>query len=134
MKLSILICSVNSRAYFLHRIISLIEPQLVDGVEIVVDLDDAVKVLGQKRNDLLARAKGEYIVFVDDDDIVPAYYVKETMKALESNPDCTGFKGVKTDRSRNPKTFIHSIRYTEWREDKEYYYRTPNHWNAVKKE
>ena len=133
-KLSILICSLNSRQYFLDRILSLIEPQVVDGVEIIIDQDATIKVLGTKRNDLMARAKGDYIVFIDDDDIVPAYYVKETMKALESNPDCTGFKGIRTAKSLYPKIFIHSIKYTKWWEDKKYYYRCPNHWNAVKRE
>jgi len=132
-KLSILICSVSCRKYFLDRILSLIEPQLVDGVEIITDLDDA-KILGTKRNDMMQQANGEYIVFVDDDDIVPAYYVKETIKALESNPDCTGFKGIRTAKSKDPKIFIHSNTYSEWFEDTNYYYRSPNHWNAVKKE
>ena len=134
MRLSILICSLHSRQYFLDRILSLIEPQIVDGVEIIIDQDDAVKILGQKRNDLMARAKGDYIVFIDDDDLVPAYYVREIMNAIETNPDCTGFKGIRTAKSRNPKTFIHSNRYSKWSEDNKYYYRIPNHWNAVKRE
>ena len=132
-KLSILICSVSCRKYFLDRILSLIEPQLVNGVEIITDLDDK-KILGTKRNDMMQQANGDYIVFVDDDDVVPAYYVRETMKALESNPDCTGFKGIRTVKSKDPKIFIHSNKYSEWFEDKEYFYRSPNHWNAVKKE
>jgi len=133
MKLSILVCSIHSRKYFLDRLMSLLEPQLIEDVEIVIDTDNALKILGTKRNDLVMKAKGDYIVFVDDDDIVPAYYVSETMKALKTNPDCVGFKGERTAKSRNPKVFIHSIKYSEWSEDRQFYYRMPNHWNAVKR-
>lgn len=137
MRLSILICSLNSRQYFLDRILSLIEPQidkLTDKVEIIIDQDNAIKIIGKKRNDLMARAKGDYIAFVDDDDLVPAYYIEETMRAIKTNPDCIGFKGIITTKSINPKTFIHSNRYAKWGEDEKYYYRTPNHWNAVRRE
>jgi len=133
-KLSILICSLYSRQYFLDRILSLVEPQVVEGVEIIIDQDKAVKILGTKRNDLLQKANGDYIVFVDDDDIVPAYYVSETMKAIATKPTCTGFKGIMTRRMKNPKIFIHSLKYTHWHEDSKFYYRMPNHWNAVKRE
>ncbi len=134
MRLSILICSLDERKYFLDRILSLVNPQ-IDGadVEVLVDLDNREKTIGKKRNDLLDRAKGDYVCFVDDDDIIPSYYIKEIMQALTTSPDCVGFKGVITTNNQNPRTFIHTLSCEKWHEENGRYYRCPNHWNPIKR-
>ena len=59
-KFSILVCSVEKRKHFLDRLKSILEPQLTDEVELLVDLDSGQKTIGQKRNDLLEKAQGDY--------------------------------------------------------------------------
>ena len=45
----------------------------------------ARSTIGEKRNWLLEQAKGEYVVFVDDDDLVTNNYVQSIMKRMNTN-------------------------------------------------
>ena len=134
MKLSILIPSLEKRAHLLQRLLSTLEPQLTKDIEIIKDIDKGEKKIGEKRNDLIARATGEYIAFIDDDDNVPSYYIEEILKALKTNPDCVGFRGIMT-YTNNPgrvETFNHHLGshyYTEGLT----HYRYPNHLNPMKR-
>lgn len=134
-KLSVLICSLESRKRFLDRLLERINPQTNnDQVEIIIDVDKGERTIGKKRNDLLHKAKGSYISFVDDDDLVAPDYVKRIIEATRTDPDCVGMEGIITFDGRNPKKFIHSLRYREWFEKKGIYYRNPNHLSPVKRE
>ena len=77
MKLSILICTLPERKAYLARLLGILSPQVIQGkVEVLTDdTPRGVITTGQKRNNLLNRAKGKYIVFIDDDDMVPGHYV-----------------------------------------------------------
>lgn len=135
MKLSILIPSLENRAHLLRRLLINLESQTTDNVEIILDVDKGIKKIGEKRNDLIARAKGEYIVFIDDDDNVPSYYIDEILKALKTNPDCVGLKGILT-YTNNPnrvETFLHYLG-SNYYTDGITHYRYPNHLNPMKRE
>lgn len=93
---SILICSLDCRAHLLHRLLDCLKPQLTDDVEIVVATDNGELSIGDKRNDLLAAARGEYVCFIDDDDLVSADYVARILDALEARPDAVGFWARRT--------------------------------------
>jgi hypothetical protein len=112
---------------------SLIDPQMQEGVEFLIDEDNREKTIGTKRNCLLDKAEGDYIVFVDDDDIVPGYYVSQIIAALKTRPDVVGINGIITVCDRNPKPFIHTMECERWHEKDGVYYRCPNHWNPVKR-
>jgi len=87
-----------------------------------------------KRNELLAQANGMFTVFVDDDDEVSKDYILAIITAIKSNPsiDCIGIKGKLISKSLRDKEFIHSIKYTEYSEDEQFYYRPPNHLNPIR--
>ena len=133
-KLSILICSLASRADKLQRLMNVLQPQINDSVELLVKTDNGEMPIGKKRNLLLEEASGAYIAFVDDDDLVSEDYVKKILEALESNPDCCGIQGIITFQGQGPRMFIHSLKYKEWFEQNNIYYRCPNHLNPVKRE
>jgi glycosyltransferase involved in cell wall biosynthesis len=134
-RLSILICSLNARAALLASLRSVLDPQLTEEVEVIVNVDDGQLAIGDKRNALLAAATGDYIAFVDDDDLVRTTYVQNILLASRSNPDCIGIEGViTTDGNPNGRLFIHSLRYHIWFEDNGIYYRNPNHLSPVKRE
>jgi len=40
--------------------------------------------IGAKRNQLLHRAKGDYVAFVDDDDLVSSDYVNKVLSAVST--------------------------------------------------
>lgn len=137
MKLSILIPTLPERHGLLKRLENVLLPQLVEGVEIVKDDRPRGISTGQKRTELISRANGEHVCFIDDDDMVSVYYVSEIMKALESNPDCVTFDGWMTTNggSRVDWSIKLGERY-EARRDGDgitRYYRFPNHLCPIRK-
>jgi glycosyltransferase involved in cell wall biosynthesis len=92
--LSILICSVDieERQDKLKKLISELNRQIAKNyaeqiVEIIVDVDNMQKSVGQKRNDLINKANGEFICFIDDDDFVSENYLSTILYHLNSGID-----------------------------------------------
>lgn len=137
MKFSILICSLQKRKCLLRRLINILDPQIdkyKSDIEILTDIDNGKLSIGQKRNKLIKKASGKYIAFIDDDDLVFSNYIDKIMIALESNKDCCGLEGIITTNGRDPRVFIHSIKYNRWFTKRRIYYRSPNHLNPVKRQ
>lgn len=135
MILSILICSLTKRYSSLKALIKTLgfHPR----VEILVEMDDGQMSTGAKRNILLKKAVGEYVAFIDDDDMVVPSYISNVLAALESGPDAVGMFGyISTDNQEQ----------IEWRISKDYdyitifengkkvYLRYNNHLSPVKRE
>jgi glycosyltransferase involved in cell wall biosynthesis len=97
--------------------------------------DDAKLTTGEKRNNLLNQASGDFIVFVDDDDDVDNNYVDEILKVIIENPniDCIGINGLITFDGNRSKPWSISIQHGHWYETDEMYLRTPNHISPVRR-
>jgi len=135
MKLSILICSLEERCKQLINLLTDLYKQVTPEVEVLTNIDNRQKTTGAKRNELLLRAKGDYIAFVDDDDKVAENYISRILEAVRTNPDCVGMEGFITFTSKGiTKKFIHSIQYNTWFEKDGIYYRCPNHLSPVRRE
>lgn len=134
-KLSILVCSIEKRKNFLDRLTSIIQPQLDKhlDVECITASDSGGMKIGEKRNFLIKKARGEYIAFVDDDDIVSNDYVERILAALHSNPDVVVFDVFRFDNGREDRIVKYGIEYLKDYHDKKAYYRLPNHLMCVKK-
>ena len=134
MKLSILICSLDQRYSLLIGFLKSLQKQVLDNkeVEVLVFINNGRRTIGTIRNKLVSHAKGEYVCFVDDDDIIPEYYIKEILKNTKNNPDCVGFFGTISIDGKNKRKFIHSIKYKNWFELNGIFYRCPNHLNPIK--
>lgn len=131
MILSVLIPTLPERGHLLQRCAEHIgnHPE----VEIVIDNRGREVTTGQKRNDLIDRAQGEYVVFVDDDDFVQPGYLNEILHAIKSGyPDCVTFNGFYTE-DRGPRiNFV--IKLGEAYEMRNgIVYRWPNHIVPMKK-
>jgi len=132
--LSILICTIPSRKHFLARLRTILNDQVIpwfEEVEILIDGREHESI-GAKRNALLDRAKGKYLCFCDDDDRVVRDYISLLMEGIEKDVDCCSLTGIITENSKNPKTFIHSLQYTDWFEKDGRYFRSPNHLNCIR--
>jgi hypothetical protein len=132
--LSILICSLVSRRKSLHVLMK----QLMIArqhshlrVEILTDIDKGEKSIGQKRNDLVARAKGKYCCFIDDDDQITTDYLKEIQYCLSASPDCVSMMGMYYKNGEKQKPFVHSLSFRGYSEDNDAFYRPPNHLNPI---
>jgi glycosyltransferase involved in cell wall biosynthesis len=138
MRLSILIPTIEKRLGMFNRLFFelnfQIEMQNAFGIVEILHDNDENKSIGKKRNDLLERATGDYVCFIDDDDIICNDYLRIVLKALQSNPDNLSLKGVITTDGNDPKIFEHSIKYKEYRttENVITYERYPNHLNTIK--
>jgi len=122
LKLSILIPSLNTRN--VGRLISQLNPQLTDEVELLCMIDNKNRTLSEKRNELTALSKGKYISFVDDDDDVSADYVESILQAIEHDPDVVVFD-VQVNLNWTSKNAYYGIQFTH--EDGELCYtRKPN--------
>jgi len=133
-KLSILTVTLKQRMPVFENLARVLKTQANSSVEMLAVCDSGEKTIGAKRNELLEAAKGDYVVFVDDDDMVSPFYVFGILEAIKQNPDCCGIEGIITIRNVGPKKFIHSIQYQDWFEKDDIYYRCPNHLNPIKRE
>ena len=130
--LSVLTCTLYSRSSLFLKLNEHLKKQTkkYPQVELLANLDNGEKSIGEKRNELLRSAKGEYVVYVDDDDMVSDDYLYQILKAIHyKKTDCYGIVGYILK-----KRFIHSLKYKEWFKDNETYYRCPNHLNPIKKD
>lgn len=102
-KLSIIIPYYNTKVYT-DELLACLDPQIRDGVEVLV-IDDGsskafvtgyewCKVIRKKnsgpaatRNVGIEKSKGDYLVFIDSDDLVAPNYVKSILQKIESEPD-----------------------------------------------
>lgn len=136
-KLSILTCTLYNRNDKFKILNNHLKTQVKyrPEVEMIANIDSGQKSIGQKRNELLCAAKGEYIVFVDDDDWVSDDYVARILTAIsQHSPDCCGIVGTINIRNAIKTKFVHSIKYDQWYNESGIYYRCPNHLNPVKKQ
>lgn len=134
MMLSILICHLPTRD--MNKLISILEKQLTGECELHIDSRIDVTT-GRKRGDLLKKATGKYVVFIDDDDMVPEYYVSEMLTACASDCDCVAINGIMTTDGQHETKWLLSKDYQnhDAREgNKMVYYRHTNHITAVKRE
>lgn len=133
--LSILICSVTNRVKtFLPRLLSVLEPQLNDNVEVLISVDNKKRTVGEKRNDLVNQSAGKYVVFVDDDDMVSSDYVYSLVEAQKENTDVITFDANRYVNDVFDKQVKYGVQYRKDSEDQKYYYRIPNHLMCFKRD
>ena len=123
---------------------SVLMPQrdrFINEVEIITASDEGETPIGAKRNALIVNANGEYITFVDDDDVVSEDYVELVLKAIEDKPDVVGIHLLHFEDGVHRGLTYHSLKYDHWWDEVnkdnpqlKNYYRNPNHLNPVRKE
>ena len=97
-------------------------------VEIIALLDNRKSTIGRKRNAATSIARGDYVVFVDDDDDVAEDYVDSLLDAIDrgDQADCIVFDAWVTWNGNAGKLCRYGIEYED--EDRaDAYYRQPNH-------
>ena len=100
-----------------------------DQVQIITIADDGQLSVGEKRNQAVDQAKGEYISFIDDDDMVTPIYVKKILNAIKAKPDVVELIGY---IPHYDLLFIHNIKCGGHFKKDGIQYRTPNHLNPVR--
>ena len=110
--------------------------QRTDEIEILTFADDGMITTGRKRNDLVAKAQGLYVVHIDDDDMIAPTYIADILEAAKQNPDCITFNGWMETDGHNRTEFRLGLGYpytavTE--RSSIVYLRYPNHITPIRK-
>lgn len=141
-KLSILIPTLQSREATLLKTVNLLNRQIVDcdafkDIEILIDTDNRETPTGEKRNRLIEKAKGKYVVFFDDDDEPLESYIFLIMTAIDNDPDVIPLNGYMTTNGHNPifwEMGLNSNYGSKVVDGRLVYERFPNHIAPMKKE
>lgn len=147
MKLSILIPTVVGREEKLQRLMDILDPQFDElvrwsvhtgemPVEIIIDKDNKEVSIGAKRQRMLEKALGEWVVFIDDDDLVASTYISDILNAAkEDEVDAIGFLIDCYDGRNYTGRAKASLKYSDWGEyhDGYRYVRTIYHKTPVKR-
>ena len=139
MLLSVLIATLEPRRHLFARLYDQLACQLAGGLEDEVEVlylrDNGERPIGWKRNELMERARGEFVAFVDDDDRVSGDYVRLVCNAIRCHPDidCIGISGVIAFRGNHPRQFIRSIRHADYRRLGGAYVGPPYHLNPIRR-
>lgn len=141
-KLSILIPTTPDRAVMLATLKADIERQInlrpAGEVELLICHDNYERTVGDKRNELLQHASGDYVAFIDDDDDIHEFYIDLLMEGIDKGVDCCSLRGKLTENGQSPELFEHSIRHDRYDTldivdmDDIKYIRFPNHLNTIK--
>lgn len=143
MILSILIPTVPQRANLFLELHTEINNQLEMAnafglVEVISDCAPVgAKTTGEKRNDLLNSAQGEYVWFIDDDDMILPNAIRLVLGALEKKPDALAINGFMTTNGRNKRVWYISKDnpyVTDYSSGQEVYLRSTNHITPIKRE
>ncbi len=124
---SILICGISERYHSAHGLLySLLESQSVSkmqDVELLYLMDTRRRTVGEKRNNLLSMAKGEYISFIDDDDAVASDYVQKIYRTIgktRKDPTPAAVICVGQRATLEPANVVHECSYSiaHWKDRK----------------
>lgn len=134
MILSLLICTIPKRKNLLDRLLFELRSQIVkSGKEVEILIDNKEGTIGGKRQRLLNKSQGEYVAFIDDDDMVSQDYISSILYSLESKPDVVGFMGWITTNGKN-KTNFKISKDCGYKTTARGYERFNNHLSPVKRE
>jgi len=136
MRLSILICTLPERKLMLTSLLVKLNRQIKEEVDIHLAHEPHLTI-GEKRNLLLENATGEYVCFIDDDDMVSDNYIDLLMEGINKGVDCCSLRGAYSVDGKLDGYFEHSLKYNQWQtvpglEVFIRYERFPNHLNCIK--
>lgn len=135
---TILIPTISQRDALFRRLLAVLLPQLDEHagmVRVMAWLNDGQPPLGEVRDRMIEAAGTDYVSFIDDDDLVPDYYVAEIVQALHQEPDHVGFKIDYSVDGVGKEIVDHSLHWGRWgRSSEGQLYRDFTHIDPVRRE
>jgi glycosyltransferase involved in cell wall biosynthesis len=105
--LSILVPTIPEREHQCARLVTFLNQQIqkvrkghstLGDVEVIIDNDKKYiyggKSVGIKRNDLVKKAQGKYLCFLDDDDTIPSNYIETLLRMAQTDADILTFRQI----------------------------------------
>jgi hypothetical protein len=134
---TILVPTLGERRPLFERLMRGLLPQLdpFEGrVNVVAWWNNGVPRLPEIRQAMVFGARSEYVSFVDDDDLVPDYFVTEVVSALAERPDYVGWQVQCYSDGHPTAVSYHSLRHGRWRNDGPRYFRDISHLNPIRRD
>lgn len=119
---TILIPTIPQREALFLRLLRVLLPQLdaYDGaVSVLAWRNAGERTIGEIRDGLVGAATTDYISFIDDDDLVPEFYVAEVVTALAARPDHVGYQLEYCVNGVAEEIVDHSLRHGKWHRNAE---------------
>ena len=119
-----------------RQIMLLPDPTLV---QVIWKQDNCEMLVGDKRQQLLLQARGDYVCAIDDDDLIEPTYLRSILSAILDeervgrSPDCVVFRGEMTLDGRYNATFDFDLGHKAYRNIGDLCQRTPNHLCPIKR-
>lgn len=133
---SIGILTVPHRKTHLDRLMDLLNRIIPlnykNSIEIIVNSDNMIKTVGEKRNEVIDQAKGKYLAFIDDDDIVSDDYFDLILPELEKDIDGVSWYGLYYVNNTPAMVFNHANKNAGNFKKNGKQYRPLNHLNPIK--
>lgn len=132
---TILVPTLGERAALFRRLMEVLLPQTeraADRVEVVGWWNNGSPSLPKIRQTMIQNARTDYVSFVDDDDLVPPYFVSEVLAALDLRPDYVGFQVQCYSDGAPTAVAYHSLEYKRWRNLTGRYERDISHINPIR--
>lgn len=132
---TILIPTLGQRHAELKRLLDVLLPQLEsygDRVRVVAMWNNGEFPLATIRQTLMMSVSTTHVCFIDDDDLVPEYYARDIMRALEYDPDFVGWQVECVYDGHESQMGYHSLRYGSWYNEGEKLYRDITHTDVMR--
>lgn len=126
--LSIMLPTTIDRRKCFYPLLESVLRQIVDlgvqeFIEILIDEDSKEKSIGKKRQDLLERANGIFVVGIDSDDAIADTYIVDIVNAINSQPNTDHIGFIEHCFIDGEQSFsIFSIQHHQWDENKHGYH------------
>lgn len=99
------------------------------------DAERGILTTGEKRNNLLQKARGKYFWFLDDDDMILPGAISSILEAAKTDCDVMAINGIMTTEGKNEKQWFIALGNpyeAQIKDGKEIYLRYPNHITPMK--
>lgn len=130
----VLIASIPHRHERLLRLLAELDEQMMPEVGVLLYRDNLEKSVAVKRQVLLEAATAWYVSFIDDDDMVPSWFVHRAMAALSLKPEYVGFPVEYYVDGEFQALSEHSLRYGGYHAWTDRYVRDITHLNPIRRE
>lgn len=114
---TVLVPTIPQREHLFRRLLGVLLPQLDEHqgrVRVLAWRNQGTPRLAEIRDAMIDAAGTDYVSFIDDDDLVPDYYVAEVVRAIAERPDHVGFRMDYSSSETDHEIVEHSLRWSRW--------------------
>lgn len=136
-KLSILIPFIPEHERHLESLLIQLKKQRTETIEVLtlggLAHKDGGKSTGGKRNDLIDQSRGEYITFIDADDVIAPNYIERILSGL-NGCDVLVYDVMYSNKAGFKKVVKYSKDFKKDAEKESHFERLPNHLMVIKRD